>query len=195
MKTRALTATEVSLFEQARSLLQRAHHPELHQVAAAVQTASGSVYLGLHMGSRRINICAESSALANAQMAADTQIVSMVAVCKNENDRIVVTNPCGFCRELMGTYCQDANVIVDVQGIPQVVTSGDLMPLPWMFPHENQWSVREPSSQTAQDPEPPESGPPHPNQSRTEQPHNDQHDNDQQVINQHVIHQHSDKEN
>ncbi|WP_111721140.1 hypothetical protein [Homoserinimonas sp. OAct 916] len=152
MKTRELTAADVDLFERAKDLLQRAHHPELHQVAAAVQTARGSVFLGLHMGSRRINICAESSALANAQMANDTQIVSMVAVCKNEEGRIVVTNPCGFCRELMGTYCQDAEVIVDVRGTPQVVASRDLMPLPWMFPQENDWSVSDPQNPTVSNP-------------------------------------------
>ena len=153
MHTRELTTAEVALFESARDLLQRSHHPELHQVAAAVRTARGSEYLGLHMGSRRINVCAESSALANAQMANDTEIVSMVAVCKNEDGRIVVTNPCGFCRELMGTYCTDADVIVDVQGTPQVVAARDLMPLPWMFPHENDWAVSEPHSSEAQRPD------------------------------------------
>lgn len=144
MHTHSPSELDIALFDHARELLLRAHHPQLHQVAAAVRTASGGIYLGLHMGSRRINVCAESSALANAQMAGDTDIVAMVAVCKNDDGRVVVTNPCGVCRELMGTYCQDADVVVDVRGTALVARASDLLPLPWMFPAENDWSINDP---------------------------------------------------
>lgn len=147
MQTRELTADEVTLFGKAHDLLERAHHPELHQVAVALQTASGEYYYGLHMGSRRINVCAESSALANAQMAGDTDIVAMVAVCKDDEGRIVVTNPCGVCRELMSSYCLDADVLIDAEGVVRAVSARDLMPSPWMFPRENTWSVVDPRNE------------------------------------------------
>lgn len=149
MESRELSTTDVELFDQARRLLERAHHPVRHQVAAAVVTDSGAVYLGLHVGSRRINVCAESSAIANAEMAGDSTIRGVVAVCKDDSGRVVVTNPCGVCRELLGTYGRKADVIVDLRGQVRKVRAMDLMPNPWMFPHENDWSVETPKSERA----------------------------------------------
>ncbi|UOY03347.1 hypothetical protein [Blastococcus sp. PRF04-17] len=142
---RSLDADDLALFEQARELLTRAHHPERHQVAAALRSASGRTYLGLHIGSRRVNVCAESSAIANAQMAGDEGIATIVAVCKDDAGRVVVTNPCGVCRELMGTYGRSADVLVDLGGAVRKVRAADLLPTPWQFPRENDWSVQDPS--------------------------------------------------
>lgn len=136
---------EVDLFQQARALLDQRHHPELHQVAAAVRATDGTVHLGLHIGSRRINVCAESSAIANAEMAGSGPITSMVAVCKNPDGTVVVTNPCGVCRELMGTYAQLADVMVDDRGSVVMVPATELMPHRWMFPHENEWIPDDPT--------------------------------------------------
>ena len=147
MNDESLTAADVDLFEQAKAMLTKAHHGERHQVAAAVRTRTGAVYLGLHIGSRRVNVCAESSAIANAQMAADADITQVVAVCKDSAGRVVVTNPCGVCRELMGTYCPDADIIIDLRGAVRKVPSKTLMPEPWMFPHENSWTVGDPTSE------------------------------------------------
>lgn len=144
MHVEELNAHDVDLFEKVRELLTTRHDPEKHVVAAGVRTASGEVYLGLHLGSRRINICAESSAIANAVMAGDERITSMVALCLDEDGRAIVTNPCGVCRELMGTYALDAEVVIDHGGAVRKVPSAALMPDRWMFPHENDWSVEDP---------------------------------------------------
>jgi cytidine deaminase len=80
-------------------------------------------------------------------MAQDLDIKTMVAVCKDEAGRVVVTNPCGVCRELMSTYGPRTEVIVDVQGQVVKVSAPELMPNPWMFPHENQWSLDDPKAQ------------------------------------------------
>lgn len=141
-----LNDDEVDLFHRASDVLESAFHPELHQVAAAARTADGEVFLGLHIGSRRINVCAESSAFANAEMAGAGPVVSMVAVCKDETGRIVVTNPCGVCRELMQQYAPDAQVIVDASGQVRSVPSTSLIPTPWRFPRENEWTVEEPAA-------------------------------------------------
>ena len=143
--SRRLEAADIELYERARDLLVVAHDPVIHQVAAALRTESGRVYTGLHLGSRRINVCAESSAIANAEMARDHGIATIVAVCRDDSGRVVVTNPCGVCRELLTTYGPRAQVIVDLQGTVGKVPAGDLMPNPWMFPHENDWSVEDPA--------------------------------------------------
>lgn len=142
--TRKPNAAEVELFNAARNLLEARHHPQIHQVAAAARTADGQVFLGLHLGSRRINVCAESSAIANAEMAGAGPIVSMVAVCANDDGTIIVTNPCGVCRELLQTYEEDAQVMVDVRGNVEMVSAASLLPLPWNFPEENPWTPNDP---------------------------------------------------
>ncbi|ABL83688.1 MULTISPECIES: cytidine deaminase [unclassified Nocardioides] len=142
---RQLTREEVELFHRAREVLEGSFHPEIHQVAAAARTGDGQVFVGLHIGSRRINVCAESSAFANVEIANAGPVLSMVAVCKDEAGRVVVTNPCGVCRELMQQYAPDAQVIVDHGGEVRSVPSASLIPTPWRFPHETAWTVEEPS--------------------------------------------------
>ena len=146
MENRQLDAADLALFAAARELLLRSHHQERHQVAAALRSTSGSTHLGLHIGSRRVNVCAESSAIANSRMAGDEGIATIVAVCKDDDGRVVVTNPCGVCRELMGTYGPAAQVLVDLGGSVRKVRSADLLPSPWQFPRENDWSVQDPTS-------------------------------------------------
>lgn len=150
MEPRPLSSNDVQLFRLAKAQLERSHHPERHQVAAALRTSTGSEHVGLHLGSRRINVCAEASAIANARMADGEDIATIVAVCKDDLGRIVVTNPCGVCRELMGQYGPRADVIVDVGGKVRKVRAADLMPNPWMFPRENDWSVEDPQLQEPQ---------------------------------------------
>lgn len=145
-----LSEADWELLDRAKSLLQRTHHPVIHQVAAVMRSESGNFYEGIHLGSRRINVCAESSAIANAEMAADGQIDTMVAVCMSDSGEVVVTNPCGVCRELMTTYGTQANVIIDVQGTIMKVRAQELMPNPWMFPHENDWLANYPQEGNAQ---------------------------------------------
>lgn len=145
MEPRTLTQQDIELFEAAKNQLERSYHPERHQVAAALRTADGSVYLGLHIGSRRVNVCAESSAIANAQMAGDEEVVTIVAVCKEDSGRVIVTNPCGVCRELLGQYGATAEVLVDLAGTVSKVDAADLLPNPWMFPRETDWSIEDPA--------------------------------------------------
>jgi cytidine deaminase len=77
-------------------------------------------------------------------MAQDLDIRTIVAVCKDESGRIVVTNPCGVCRELLSTYGPDTDVLVDVQGQVLKLPAPELMPNPWMFPRENDWVLEDP---------------------------------------------------
>ncbi|GAA4359984.1 hypothetical protein [Paeniglutamicibacter cryotolerans] len=144
MHVNELDSSDIELFESVKSLLLARHDAEKHVVAAGVRTSTGQIHLGLHLGSRRINVCAESSAIANAVMSGDDQIATMVALCLDDEGRAIVTNPCGVCRELMGAYCLEAEVMIDDHGAVRKVASAALMPQRWMFPHENDWAVEEP---------------------------------------------------
>lgn len=140
----ALTSDDRQLLRIATDVLDANHDPVIHQVAAALRTRSGEVYTGIHLGSRRINVCAESSAIANSVMANAGELDTIVAVCRDDTGRTIVTNPCGVCRELLTTYGPSSSVIVDVQGAVRKISANALMPNPWMFPHENDWSVENP---------------------------------------------------
>ncbi|MGP7815237.1 hypothetical protein [Glutamicibacter soli] len=144
MHIEELNHSDIELFDKVKELLLARHDPVKHVVAAGVRTVSGEIYLGLHLGSRRVNVCAESSAIANAEMAEDHQIATMVALCLSDDGRAIVTNPCGVCRELMGTYCLESKVVIDYNGAVRKVPAPDLMPQRWLFPHENNWIVEDP---------------------------------------------------
>ncbi|MGO4692098.1 hypothetical protein [Glaciibacter sp. 2TAF33] len=140
----SLTESDVELYEAAHALLTSAHHVDRHRVAAAIRGASGEIYLGLHLGSKRVSICAESSAVANARIAGEDQLASVVAVCMNEAGEPQVTNPCGVCRELMSTFGPAITVLVDVEGTVARAHLAELLPMPWMRAAENSWAVGAP---------------------------------------------------
>lgn len=141
-----LDEADVDLYEAARRLLLASHHPENHRVAAAMRGASGAIYLGLHIGSKRINVCAESSALANARMAQETAIHSVVAVSMDGNRQPQVTNPCGICRELLRSYGNGTSVLVDASGTVGRVNIEALLPYPWMRASETEWETQPPTA-------------------------------------------------
>lgn len=143
-----LSESDVELYDAARQLLLQAHHNENHRVAAAMRGASGAIYLGLHLGSKRINVCAESSALANARMAQEASIHSVVAVSMDERGEPQVTNPCGVCRELLRNYGAQTSVLVDAGGEVGTVSLEDLLPYPWMRATETEWTTQPPDAGT-----------------------------------------------
>ena len=142
-----LDASDVELYEAARALLLTAHHSENHRVAAAMRGASGAIYLGLHIGAKRINVCAESSALANARMAQEPAIHSVVAVSMDGQGHPQVTNPCGLCRELLRSYGTETSVLVDAGGEVGKVRIKELLPFPWMRATETEWDTVPPRVQ------------------------------------------------
>ena len=142
-----LSGPDVELYEAARRLLLNAHHSENHRVAAAMRGGSGAIYLGLHLGSKRLNVCAESSALANARMAQEASIRSVVAVSMDGQGQPQVTNPCGLCRELLRTYGAETTVLVDAGGEVGKVHITELLPYPWMRAAETEWDTLPPRVQ------------------------------------------------
>lgn len=127
-----LSHADEELCKAASDLLSRCHDPDRHRVAVAARGASGRTYLGLSLLSNRVSICAEPAALANAAMAGETGIESIVAVGMGADDVPRVINPCGICRELVPAYAPDAAVIVDDGGEVRSVHIAELLPIPWV---------------------------------------------------------------
>ena len=142
-----LDAHDLQLFEVAKAQLEQTYHPQRHVVAAALRTTRGVSHKGLHIGSRRLNVCAESSAIANAAMTGDEIVATVVAVTRDDDGRVIVTNPCGMCREMLSQYGPEADVLVDMAGEVRKVPAATLMPNPWRFPHETQWRVEDPAAE------------------------------------------------
>mgnify|MGYP005966929629 CR=1 FL=1 len=102
---------------------------EAGAVAAAVETAGGSVYTGVNIDTPcSMGFCAEHAAIAAMVTAGESRIVRLVAV--HHSGRIVP--PCGRCREFV---CQidEGNIGCQVmlEG-GRVVAMEDLLPDRWL---------------------------------------------------------------
>jgi cytidine deaminase len=132
-----LTLADRELFVAASRLIDERFALLRHHVAAAVRGASGAIYTGLHVGSRRVNICAEPVAISAAIAAGEETIVAGLAVIKMESEDVpCLTSPCGVCRELLTFYNPEMTVVVDAGGQAMKTRAADLLPAPWLLPAE-----------------------------------------------------------
>jgi cytidine deaminase len=71
-------------------------------VGCCLVSASGNVYLGVDIDTGSgTGFCAEHSAIAAMVTAGEYRIAKIVAVWRDDHDRLYVLPPCGRCRELM----------------------------------------------------------------------------------------------
>lgn len=127
-----LSSADEELCRLASDLLSRTHDGAKHRVAVAARGESGRTYLGLSLRSSRVSICAEPAALANAAIAEENNVDSIVAVGMGPDDAPQVINPCGVCRELVPNYGEHIRVIVNDRGRVHSVSAADLLPIPWV---------------------------------------------------------------
>lgn len=81
------------------------------KVGAAVQAASGKIYIGCNIESSSygLTICAERVAIFNAIAAGETEIVQVAIVADTKKP----TSPCGACRQILIDYALDSKVILN----------------------------------------------------------------------------------
>ena len=137
MRALGINDDDRELVQIATTLLRDRYTLGEHHVAAALRCQDGSVYTGLHVGSRRINICAEAVALGAAMADGHTSFQTCAAVIKMTADQEPsVTSPCGVCRELLNYYQPELPVLaVDRAHVVKTPVS-DLLPAPWLPPAE-----------------------------------------------------------
>jgi len=74
------------LISAATDVLQKNYHPVKHTVGAAVRCGSGRVYTGVNPEACGYGCCAEPIAIGTALTNGEQEIMSIVAVCKREDE-------------------------------------------------------------------------------------------------------------
>lgn len=120
------------LIEEAKRVSRRLHQPHFHVVAAALRTRSGSIYSGIHFESSQpfATVCGEVSAISAMVNDGQRDLLTIVALRGFDHDRnrFEIMSPCGRCRELIGDFNINAQVIVGTIDKPVQMSIGNLMP-------------------------------------------------------------------
>ena len=93
----------MTLIEQARAVRENAHAPySKFKVGAAVQAASGAVYVGCNVENVAYpeGTCAEAGAIAAMVAAGETQIASVAVIAESPTP----VSPCGGCRQKIAEF-------------------------------------------------------------------------------------------
>lgn len=133
----ALSDDDHALIAAANAVLERHYRPFWHMVAAAIQSADGRIWTGLHIGTTvgRLSVCAEAVAFGRALLEGDGTIATAVAVRhpkpEEENRELSVVPPCGACREMILDHAPDAKILVkDGEALAKIAIRS-LLPLPY----------------------------------------------------------------
>lgn len=101
-------------------------------VAAAVESASGKIYVGVCVDTAcTLGVCAERNALFNMITNGEDAIRRVIAVDRDGN----AVPPCGACREFMAQLMPDGYRDVEIMmdcAQNRVVTLGELTPQWWI---------------------------------------------------------------
>ncbi len=122
------------LYDAAMSVIKPreiSHRIEAGGVGAAVEAASGKIYVGVCVEAAcALGVCAERNAIFNMLTNGEDGIRRVVAVHDGGN----VIPPCGACRELMSQLmpdgCRDIEIMMDYED-GRIVTLGELTPEWW----------------------------------------------------------------
>jgi len=132
-----IEASDEELVRAASDVLRRNFEVGRHHVGAAIRTRDGRVYTGVHVGSRRINICAEEVTIGTALSAGERDFAAVASVIMMlPEDEPAVTSPCGVCREVLSFYGPDMTVIYVDHGVLRKTRMADLLPGQWLLPGE-----------------------------------------------------------
>ena len=96
-----------------------------HTVGAALRTKSGKIYVGVNVYSLH-GACAEQVALGTAITCGEREFVSIVAVRGEHGEEILP--PCGNCRQILGDYAPNCEVILSDKNEGMKVLAKELLP-------------------------------------------------------------------
>lgn len=116
-----------SLVVRTTEFLEQQYKKPLHTVAAGLETSSGHVYFGTNIDHFSGYVCAETSVLAMAMNADETQFSRIVAVHK-ELEEVAVVNPCGKCRQIFYDYTPGITALLNTGSDPIEQTIEELLP-------------------------------------------------------------------
>ena len=119
----------MSLIETARAVRENAHAPySKFKVGAAVQAASGTIYVGCNVENVAYpeGTCAEGGAIAAMIAGGDTRIAAIAVIADSPQP----VSPCGGCRQKIAEFA-DGDVVVTLattDGTVLDTTVGKLLP-------------------------------------------------------------------
>ncbi|MBU6497389.1 MAG: cytidine deaminase [Rhodospirillales bacterium] len=132
-----LDSRDLELVAAAEKVMADTYRPFWHTVAAALRTADGRIWTGVHLGAAvgRMSVCAEAVALGRAILEGQGPVVAAVAVRhpkpEEESRAIAVVAPCGACREMFLDHAPDAWVIVPGPNGLEKLRVPELLPAPY----------------------------------------------------------------
>ena len=134
-----LSQQDYELIERAKLTYKKLYLKDVHEVAAAVRTASGDIFTGIHIEADVgfADVCGEVSAICVMVSAGHRDLQSVIAVSDDSNDELEIWAPCGRCREVIKDFNPDAWVIVGTMKEPYKVTVSELLPLHSKMPEVN----------------------------------------------------------
>jgi cytidine deaminase len=119
------------LIERARQTADALYLKDVHEVAAALRTASGEVFAGIHIEAHVgfADVCGEVAAVCCMVAAGHRDLETIVAVVREEDGGHRLLAPCGRCREVVSDFNPRARVIVGTLERPYVISVAELLPL------------------------------------------------------------------
>ncbi|MFH2063276.1 MAG: cytidine deaminase [bacterium] len=127
MECTEVTTEDHELVEAATAVIKKNFLYGKHHVGAAVRAKSGKIYVGVHLESQRVDVCAEHVAMGAAVTNGERGFDSIVAVQNRDVPTPTVISPCRTCQELISFYGDEIRVIVLRGGIPKSCRIKDLM--------------------------------------------------------------------
>ena len=126
-----LTRQDYDLIEEAKRTADRLHLDGVHEVAAAVRTASGQIFTGIHIEADvgNVGICGEVAAICCMVSGGCRDIAVIVAVTSDGKGNYKLLVPCGRCREIISDFNLEAEAIVGSLNMPYKMKITDLLPL------------------------------------------------------------------
>lgn len=134
-----LTKQDRAVLQHARNAADRLYLPGVQEVGAAVGTASGQIFAGIHFETSTgfANVCGEVAAICCMVAAGHRDIEVVAAVWRDAEGKHYLLPPCGRCREVISDFNPQAWVIItessdhwDATAIdqPTKVRVADLLP-------------------------------------------------------------------
>lgn len=123
------------LIEKVQSVLgerQLSENSSCASVAAAIESASGNVYLGVCIDTPcSMGFCAEHAAIAAMVTAGESRVERMVAVYRDDDGALHTVAPCGRCREFVYQINNENLSTLVMVGGGRIVTVKELLPHIW----------------------------------------------------------------
>lgn len=117
MEYTPLSDSDRDVLRHAIAASDRLYRPGLQEVGAAVGTAAGQIFSGIHFETATgfANVCGEIAALCGMVSAGQRDLVTIAAVWRDPQGRHYLLPPCGRCREVISDFNPGAWVIVTTQ--------------------------------------------------------------------------------